>query len=255
MARYLRLFKIVVSHEYFAGRSAGLRFAPTAACEALMRGEGLLLRQTEQGAELWQEQQEPQEQPLRPAEPLALAFEVFSADPQLQFCTDWPVAPPLRFVGAHADAPLQAETLAGSGASRKPLFSVEIAHRGGPRDGADVPTYRIALAAKKIHWKYFFSGSLAARKLRIVDLDAAPGAAGIGFAASAMPPGPAGSAYTSEAALPMQRLPQQRLQLREEGGAGKVLIKRLPNANIEKLGKERGRDGLSMIVAEIYIHQ
>ena len=61
--------------------------------------------------------------------------------------------------------------------------------------------------------------------------------------------------YLSEAALPMLKLPRQRLQLREEGAAGKVLIRRLPNADVAKLGKERGRDGRSMIVAEIYIHQ
>lgn len=249
MSSYVRLLTIVIGHEYLAGMPVRLRFVPSAACAALMLREGLLLRHTPQGAELWRDEQ------ALPAcaEVLPLAFAVFTCEPQLQYCTAWPVALPLRYVGAGECELLQPETLAGSGAAREPLLSVEIDHPAPA--GAAHKTYRIALASKKIHWKYFFSGNLAGKKLSIVDLDAADGAQGIGFAASAMPATEDGTAYTSERPLPIQRLPQQRLQLREEGVAGKVLIRRLPNANIEKLGKERGRDGLSMIVAEIYIHQ
>lgn len=253
MARYCRLLTIVVTHEYLAGKAMKLRFVPSAACCALMLREGLLLRHGPDGAELWREQPG-----VAPAAPLPLAFQVFSADPQLRFCTEWPVAQPLRFVSDGQDEVLRAQTLAGSGAPRQPLFSVEIEHRPAPSDLASPGTYRIALASKKIHWKYFFSGALAAKKLSIVDLDgadAADSAQGIRFAQSDWPATHDGAAYTSETALPIQRLPQQRLQLREHGVAGKVLIRRLPNASIEKLGKERGRDGLSMIVAEIYIHQ
>ncbi len=254
MASYLPLLSIVVSHEYLDGLPLNLRFEPSAACAALMLREGLLLRNTRNGAELWRELHDPVSGPA-PLALLPLAFHVYGNDAQLAFCTAWPVAPPLRFVNAGDGGQLQPETLAGSGAPRAPLLSVEIDHRPPPHGQEGRTVYRIALASKKIHWKFFFSGSLAAKPLRIVDLDAADGAEGIRFAASDWPATDGAAAYTSEAPLPIQRLPQQRLQLREEGGAGKVLIKRLPNANIEKLGKERGRDGLSMIVAEIYIHQ
>jgi hypothetical protein len=250
MARYLPLLEIVVTHEYLAGMPLQLRFEPGAACAALMRREALLLRTTPWGAELWRE-----EQAAPPAAMLPLVFAVFASDPQLPFCTAWPVAPPLRYVSTGQDGLLQAQTLAGSGAARQPLLSIEIDHQTAPQAGAARSTYRIALAANKIHWKYFFSGSLGSKKLRIVDLDAAEGAPGVRFAPSDWPATDDGLAYTSEAPLPIQKLPQQRLQLREEGGAGKVLIKRLPNASCDKLGKERGRDGQSMIVAEIYIHQ
>lgn len=249
MARYFPLLTIMVTHEYHGGMPMQLRFVPSAACAALMRREDLMLRHTAGGAEIWREQQAPG------AELLPLAFQVFTSDPLLQFCTAWPVAQPLRFVSVDDGDELQAETLAGSGAARQPLFSVEIDHRPAAQGEARRKTYRIALASKKMHWKYFFSGSLAAKPLRIVDLDAADDAPGVRFTQSDLPATENGTAYTSEVALPIQRLPQQRLQLREEGVAGKVLIKRLPNANIEKLGKERGRDGQSMIVAEIYIHQ
>jgi len=249
MARYFHLLTIAVTHEFQDGVPMYLRFVPSPACAALMLREGLMLRHTPEGAELWCEQQAPV------AEPLQLAFQVFSSDVQLRFCTAWPVALPLRYVSAGEGEWLQAETLAGSGAAREPLFSVEIDYPPAASGVVRRNTFRIALASKKVHWKYFFSGSLAARQLSIVDLDAAEDAPGVRFAPSDLPATQGGTAYTSEVALPMQRSPQQRLQLREEGVAGKVLIKRLPNANIEKLGKERGRDGQSMIVAEIYIHQ
>lgn len=248
MARYLPELRIVITHEYLAGTPMQLHFVPAPACAAMMLREGLLLRPVPGGAELWREQQD------TPAAPVALHFQVFASDPQLQFCTAWPVAPPLRYVDSDAGDMLQPETLAGSGAPRAPLLSIEIDHRPAP-PGAAMRTCRVALVSRKLHWKYFFSGSLAARKLAIVDLDAVGESDGLRFAASAMAATIDGAAYTSEAPLPIQKLPRQRLQLREDGGAGKVLIRRLPNANIEKLGKERGRDGLSMIVAEIYIHQ
>jgi hypothetical protein len=241
MSRYLPLLSIDVRHAYAAGAPLYLRFVPSAACTALMRREGLLLRHTPHGVELWGDQ------PAL-AEVLPLAFQVHTDDPALQFCTAWPVARPLRFVGGDG-LHLQPETLSRD-AVPGALFAVEIMHRPGA--GAAPPQYSIALAARSIHWKYFFSGSLATRALCIVDLDAAASGAGIGFVPSATA-APGTAAYTSAAALPMQRLPQQRLQLREQGAAGKVLIRRLPNASMEKLGKERGRDGLS--VAEIYIHQ
>lgn len=258
MARYLPLLTIMVTHEYLNGMPINLRFVPSAACAALMLREGLLLRNTPGGAELWREQQtlpgDLASGPV-PVELLPLAFQVFTNDPQLQFCTAWPVMTPLRFVNGDDGQLLRPETLAGSGIARGPLFSVEIDHRPGHQGETDCTSYRIALTSKKMHWKYFFSGSLAAKKLSIVDLDAADSAQGIRFAASDWPATEGGTAYTSEGPLSIQRLPQQRLQLREEGVAGKVLIRQLPNANIEKLGKERGRDGQSMIVAEIYIHQ
>lgn len=246
MARYVRLLAIVITHEYCGETPLQLRFVPDAACAALLLREGLLLRHTLDGAEIWGG-----ETADRTVAVLSLSLQVFAGDPYLRSCTDWPVALPLRYVSVDAGDVLQPETLAGSGAPRAPLLSIEIEHAPSRRDAV----YRIALASKKMHWKYFFSGSLAARKLRIVDLDATDDAAGIRFAASAMAATVDGIAYLSEAALPLQKLPRQRLQLREEGAAEKVLIRRLPNADVATLGKERGRDGRSMIVAEIYIHQ
>lgn len=91
--------------------------------------------------------------------------------------------------------------------------------------------------------------------MQIVDLDANEGKTGIVFEASTQTATDSGSALVSQTAIPMQYMPVQQFQLREVGMAGKVLIKRLPNASVNKIGKERGPDGQNLLVAEIYIHQ
>jgi hypothetical protein len=265
MTRYQLMFSVAVTHEYHAGRSVpDLRFVPSAPTAALMEREDMLLRNTATGMELWQAEPLPD----RPA-PLAklrhlLRFEVMSADPMLRFYTDWPQQAPLRFsnrypgAGAGADGvepPLRpfrwSRRVANPGMVnqlKQPLFRVDIAFR--PAAHAEPP-----LASRKLHWKYYFSGALASRQLNIVDLDAADSTSGISFAPALPAAIEGGSAYLSALALPIQKIPQQRLQLREVGAAGKVLIRRLPNASVEKMGKQRGPNGQSLIVAEIYIHQ
>lgn len=256
MARYTQLFSVAVTHEFHAGRPVpDLRYVPAAPTAALMAREGLLLRSLADGMEVWQEDRNAGALPS-----MLLRFEVLSADPMLRFYTELPAAP-LRFTnrypGAGQGAPLRPVRWARRARAdglvnqlQQPLFRIDIEYRPAPAP----PQWQAALASRKIHWKYFFSGSLAAKQLNIVDLDAA-GGEGIGFAPAEPAAVEGGSAYLSALALPIQKIPQQRLQLREVGAAGKVLIRRLPNASVEKMGKQRGPNGQSMIVAEIYIHQ
>jgi hypothetical protein len=129
--------------------------------------------------------------------------------------------------------------------------------------------FRVLLHARKMMWKYFFWGECAKKAIEIVDLNKA--ATGIGFESSLMPVAKGGVAWVSSSAIPMQEVPTQRFQLREvevggevrsagssevnKASAGRVLIKRLPNAGITKFGKEQLRDGVDVLVAEIYINQ
>ena len=118
-----------------------------------------------------------------------------------------------------------------------------------------VKRYVVALKSKQIHWKYFFSGSLAKKKLHIVDLDAEENGLGIGFVDSSLAATKDGLAMISTSAIAMRHRPSQRFQLREAGAGERILVERLPNASLTKIGKEKGRDGASLVVAEIYIHQ
>jgi len=141
------MLAIVVSHPHLAGRAIDLRFIPSLETTALMLGKSLLLRHTPDGAELWCDAAQASAAAQRFVV-LPLVFQVFTRNARLASCTDWPVARPLRYVCAAGEAQMLPETLAGSGASRRPLLSVEIDHRPAP-DGA-CALYRIALAAKRL---------------------------------------------------------------------------------------------------------
>ncbi|MEM8514072.1 hypothetical protein RCH14_003409 [Massilia sp. MP_M2] len=138
------MLAIVVSHAHPAGKAMDLRFIPSLETTAMLLREALLLRHTPDGAELWRNAAQAWTAQGR-CTVLPLVFQVFTRNARLQSCTDWPVALPLRYVSVAGNEQMHAETLAGSGASRRPFLSVEIDHRPA-RDGA-CATYRIALAS------------------------------------------------------------------------------------------------------------
>jgi hypothetical protein len=261
MARYYRLLALDVTHE-FIGHAAvpGLRYVPTAETAALMEREGLLWRALPTGVELWQESREE----IASAELWQLSLDVHTGDGALMFYTEWPQAAYLAVTpGAQGAVKVLRAVAQRAGASAagalwidlalQPLMAAQAADDAAQE--VAVQPWRFALQSRKVHWKYFFSGGLAAKKLSIIDLDASDSEPGLAFEASPLAATANGTAYLSAAPVPMQSIPQQRLQLREAGVAGKVLIRRLPNASVDKLGKERGPNGQSMIVAEIYVHQ
>jgi hypothetical protein len=256
MPRYCRLLALDVTHEYL-GHAAlpGLRYVPTAATAVLMEQEGLMLRALPRGIELWQEQREG----VASAALWQLGFDVYANDALLRFYTAWPQDAYLAMTPGEQDGlqVLRAVAQAARGGEGGgPVLWIDLAC--APDDAvqtASVLPWRFALQSKQLHWKYFFSGGLAAKKLSIIDLDASDSEPGLAFSLSPLAATANGTAYLSASPVPMQSIPQQRLQLREAGAAGKVLIRRLPNASVNKLGKERGPNGQSMIVAEIYVHQ
>lgn len=256
MARYRRLLALDLTHEFIGDAPiAGLRFTPTADTAALMAREGLALRELSGGVELWQEVREE----VASAPLWQLSLDVHASDGALLFYTAWPQSGYLPLTPGSQDAVRVRRAVARrAGDHSAAAVWIDLALQPGPEDAeaaaAPLP-WRFALQSRQIHWKYFFSGGLASKKLSIVDLDASDSAPGLAFAPSPVAATANGTAYVSAAPVPMQSIPQQRLQLREAGVAGKVLIRRLPNASVDKLGKERGPNGQSLIVAEIYVHQ
>ncbi|MRW89723.1 hypothetical protein GJ699_06985 [Duganella sp. FT80W] len=258
MARYRKLLALEITHEYLRDTVIpGLRYVPTADCAELMEQEGLLWRALPSGVELWQEQRE-----VASATEWQLGLDVYSSDPSLRFYTAWPQQAYLDVSAGQQDAArvLRLAAQPAPAEARGPVLWLDLAC--GLIEGADVDAaaasvrpWQVALRARQIHWKYFFSGGLAGKPLSIIDLDASDSEPGIRFAPSPLAATANGTAYLSASPLPMQSIPRQRLQLREAGTAGKVLIRRLPNASVDKLGKEQGPNGQSMIVAEIYVHQ
>lgn len=283
MTQYLRLFSVVVEHDFYS-ESVGSHFdfTPSKECKDLLKRETMLLRSDTNKLEIWQETND--EQNISPTEKsstqtLQFSFDVTARDPNILFHTEWQQENAREFHNqlsnqsngrellnaiacstAHAprssnlSAALRSEVMC-------PDFKVEIALDRSTIDKVvarqEIPSkqYVVALKSKDFHWKYFFSGALARKKLMIVDLNGEEGNEGVSFIASSHAATSDGIALLSKVALPLQQPSKQRFQLREEGVAGKVLIRRLPNASIDKLGKERGSDGQNLTVAEIYIQQ
>lgn len=267
MARYLPLFSVQVDHTFFQGGVVGrdfpIRIEATKACLAAMEKENLLIRQVSQGIEIWCEQHEYKQE----TEAFAFEFLMYSADPHVETYTAWDVVKPICFQTNDDDRTqiqrqLKAKTIAPQdfGLSsferqRQPILcSVQLHHSLQAKPGQAIAQYKIQLQSKAMHWKYYFSGALAKKKLVIIDLDANT-ELGIRFSSSSNVVTENSLAFVSEAKLPMRSIPTQRFQLREEDATGRVLMRRLPNASIEKIGKEKGPDGQSLVVAEIYIHQ
>ncbi|WMW80502.1 hypothetical protein RF679_17960 [Undibacterium cyanobacteriorum] len=268
MARYLPLFRLILAHEFFASdRELPLQIQATKACARQMEQEGLLLRSISNGIEVWNEVREFGD----PAASLDFEFLVLSKDPYLETYTAWEVAKPIAYQikpDEHGEATatnqgITAVTVAErdfglSSFERQKMgivFSVEMTQALHVESDREIQQYHIQLRSKEMHWKYYFSGALAKKKLEIIDLDAINSEPGCRFIPSSKIVTEDSLAFVSNVKLPMRSIPTQRFQLREEGANGRVLMRRLPNASVDKIGKEKGPDGQSLVVAEIYIHQ
>ena len=276
MSAYQALCSIVVEHAFFAnGRCRGLQFVASADTAALLQHYRILARPNDGGIDLLRECDDVEDSHTDNAAPISLRYMVFSNDPLFSFYTEnASPAQPLYFnsgVDANSNTQLTASPWPGGapwaqrqGYGRRqtvvnPCMVIDIemspAELFASTAGQPAAPRRcvIALQAASIYWKYYFFGDLATRNIEIRNLDAV--ATAVGFNASTMPVPRGGTAFVSQIALPMQEVPAQRFQLRDKDELGRVLIKRLPNAGINKIGKETIRDGQQVLVAEIYINQ
>lgn len=274
MAAYTAVLDLEVRHDFFnQGVCRYLRFEPSAATSEWLRRHQVLTRQEENHLRLLSTTEAAATDFF---ETTVLRFFVFSSDPLFGLYTaqlNQKSGLPLYFESTAADmdglmvqspspAPMEEQH---SGSSALPRGQRTLL---GPRLIVDIPVtandFLAAPAAKSRHkrvhlqtnsmfWKYYFFGEFAKKAIEISDLNTT--ATPVVFEASAMPVARQGVAWVSKVAIPMQEVPTQRFQLRAVEEAGRVLIKRLPNAGTSKIGKEKFRDGSEHLVAEIYINQ
>ncbi|WP_034292906.1 hypothetical protein [Herbaspirillum sp. RV1423] len=162
-------------------------------------------------------------------------------------------------------APLLARHLDRRDVLRKPVLVAEVdladhvagqTATGGKADADAVGSvdYYARFAVRKSVWKYYFiSGTDAdALKLAVVDLDEA-----VRFVAAEpelLPGNRRALVFMSDGEIEMQQQYPQRFQLREQGGMGeRVLIRRLPNADVSKVTQEMV-GSRAALVSEIYIN-
>jgi hypothetical protein len=264
------LVKLTIEHSFFAGGLCkNLTFIPTSSTQEVMHHHQLLVKSSEYGLILLKDV----EHSVLVNEPILLRFEVFSRDVYFSTYTEMTVEQDetLYYSTALCDldqsvlvpAALPKSEMAAQhkGAKKNlsaPVFVVDIFLDADDFFSISESTdeteqhFFIKLSARALHWKYYFFGELASLDLDIHDLN---NQFPERFELCAEPVAKNGKAYISQGLILLNEAPDQRFQLKDKNNSGKSLIKRLPNANVQLLGKGRNSSGQSVLVAEIYINQ
>lgn len=271
LGQYAAVVSLLVRHSYFPDSLCrDLHFEPDADTATSMRQHRLLLKAADAGFMLVAEQMPG----LQPTENLPIRFHVFAGDPLFVSFTReaQELGTPLYFgaTGGASDDANDGRLLAARAPDtvvramnaahrvRRPALIVDFVLTPQDFQSSTRPVYvparslTIELHTRALHWKYFFFGELARHDLYIEDTDTENP---VHFSECDEPLANSGKALISHAPLPMTHEPQQRLQLKDRNSSGRVLIRRLPNASMKKIGKSRSSDGDSVYVAEIYINQ
>jgi hypothetical protein len=280
MSAYSPLFSVDVEHAFWTQPTVGLTCAPTPETANWIRRLDLLVRPQRNGIAVFCEATR-RELLLDGLEPGAalLAFKWFAQDPLFSQYT-LPVMQSketllyLRSDGSvsegggrrrlHAGddldaclaqpmtSPLLARHLDRRDALRKPVFVAEIDladHVAGQAAGVD---YYARFSARKSLWKYYFVSDADFAELAVVDLNETVRFAG--GAPEQLPGNRRALVFVSDREIEMQQRYAQRFQLREQGKMGeRVLIRRLPNADVSRVTQEVV-GSRTVLVSAIYIN-
>ncbi|GGI52871.1 hypothetical protein [Oxalicibacterium solurbis] len=277
MGSYVPLFRLAVAHDFFAdGICRHLGFVAAGQTARAVRNAQLVIRNTDGGLGIFCDEDRLAD--LRSetgAQAIALSFIACSSDPHFVQYTAAPVADAQRLLvfdsrravpGEDGRGRLHAAECAGESDLQdvaspelagivdraallaRPAFVVTFAVGDG--DLRDVADYSLRFAARSSYWKYYIDGDLSSRELAIVDLD---GREDFTQAGTERLRGRPSHVFRSGKAIPMQERHTQRFQLKERGTFGeKVVVKRLPNASVNRIGMET-IDGKAALVSEMYI--
>jgi hypothetical protein len=263
---YCSLVNVNIRHDYFMdGLCRNINIIPTEATQILLARNDLLFRKLNSGFTLLRDI----ESTVGADENLLLSFKVYSVDPYFSVYTQefTEFLPPLFFHIEHDSTenigpqntcllphPLQEEQQFLRIKSAVPHFVIDISLDVSSVDNfsGETKVHNINFHARKLHWKYYFFGEYTQTDLEIYDVN---GQSPIMFDLCNELVAKKGMAYLSREEILMSEASIQRFQLKDKNNSGKVLIKRLPNANVQLLGKGRTSSGQSVLVAEIYINQ
>ena len=270
MGYFKPLLELTVEHSFYAnGLCKGLIFTPTSSTKSLMQQYQLLLKSSDCGLILLKDV----EHTAAVDEQITLRFEVFSTDAYFAIYTEIAVEQDKILYYSTVRCEVDSSILVSSDLSKSelvvpqkgakkilsvPVFVIDICLNsddfsrvsGSIKDIAQ--KFFIKLNARALHWKYYFFGELATLDLEIHDFNSQSPEK---FDVCTEPVAKNGKAYISQELILLSEAPGQRFQLKDKNNSGKSLIKRLPNANVQLLGKGRNSSGQSVLVAEIYINQ
>lgn len=271
MAHFKPIFTLNVEHAFFAnGRCTNVVFVAMSGTQRVLQQYQLLIKAHDSGFSILVDQE-----CLIPFDENAvLRFEAFAQDPYFGFYTAETLGQtqPLYcttknitadntglVISNEQPAELQGATSAPARikpGTKTPLLIVDIdlnsAEFIAAVQGEYLVTRRIRFSTRAIYWKYYFFGELAQLELDIHDLSSH---ATVAFDPSGEAVAKNGKAFISQSPIAMSSEPKQRFQLKDKSNAGKILIKRLPNAGVNLISKSKDLRGQQILVAEIYVNQ
>jgi len=269
MAFFQPIFTLDIEHTFFAdGRCNNLIFVPTSLTQRVLQQYQLLVKENENGFSILADQEF-----LIPFDDEAvLRFEVFSTDPYFGFytaeakgrtqplyCTTKNITADNTSLVISNEQPAESERndiRRAKPGTKTPLLVVDVELNSqeflSAQKNAALVACTIQFNTRDIYWKYYFFGELAKLELDIHDLGSL---ATIEFYPSDEPVARNGKAFISQHPIAMSSEPKQRFQLKDKNNSGKILIKRLPNAGVNLIGKSRDLRGQQILVAEIYVNQ
>lgn len=269
MAHFKPILTLAVEHLFFAdGRCTNLVFTTTPATRRVLQQYQLVVKAEESGIAIFVDQDFSVEFDSE----AVLRFEVFAQDPYFGFYTleTQDKKLPLYYssnnitadnttLALHDEQPAESQDMRPVRAKpgdRTPvmivdidLSSTEFAHA---RQAAAPVSRTIKFNTRELYWKYYFFGELAKLELDIHDLSSQ---LAVAFDPSDEVVVKNGKAFISQTPIAMNSAPKQRFQLKDKSNAGKILIKRLPNAGVNLISRSMDLRGQQILVAEIYVNQ
>lgn len=270
MAHFKPILTLTIEHLFFAdGRCTNLVFTTTPATRRVLQQYQLAVKAEESGISVFADQ----DFLVAFDSEAVLRFEVFAQDPYFGFYTSEAQNRklPLFYSSKNITAdntslvlldeqPAESQdgrAVRAKPGDRTPLLIVDIDLSGAEfatlREADTAPIARtIKFNTRDIYWKYYFFGELAKMELEIHDLGSQ---IAVAFDSSDEVVAKNGKAFISQTPIAMNSVPKQRFQLKDKSNAGKILIKRLPNAGVNLISKSRDLRGQQILVAEIYVNQ
>lgn len=280
--RYAPLCDFAVNHVFFShGSGPEFDFVPTAATARLIKRLDLVVKASAgvltllfdvSRAEVLQSETE------HPARPLLLTFKVFTRDQAFKCITDPAVhrddailffqndigdtaagmtLHPNAFAAETDFRRLEEiEVLIGALSSRdlaaRPDFIIRLRVMSEDFRSRGFRSYRVRFDARRTIWKYYLLGHSKKDIPRITDPSGETEFEFIGKVA--LPGARTALAYRSLTPIPLRDRNELRFQLRDQADAsGKVFIRRLPVAAVDRFGKEV-INGKETIVSEIFVN-
>jgi len=289
MPDYAPLFTFVVEHGFYDdGIPPGLNFVPTNRTAGYIKNCGLLIKSIAGGIMVLQDNKDRDALHFYAAdkeEPLEFIFKVYAEDVSFKSKTDASIDADdailffnnhkkggvidgraqlhdLDYVSmidlAKLDSSQLMDVLDHRERRLPPLFVVNIQLKEEDLVSIDqngrVPlkSYYIRLKERQVFWKYYLIGDMAREGLFLVDIDRK--AEFISSGKELLDGQRDAIAFRTTQRLPLKANSKYRFQLKEKnGGSEKVIIKRLPVADVTRFGRAE-INGRNEVISEIYIN-